>query len=138
MLGLRHVCAHSSQKELRLKSLDRKKTVRFEPAADSLQFEDKRFSSGRENFVKLQQSNFESAQKRSNVAMACILVQRRKAAIQEEVKKFHFCQYFPSTSCVTVLFSLFCFKPFATSGTCGTAVLFVLIIQNSLFLFMFG
>ena len=53
MLGFRHVEAHSTEKEVRLGSLDRKKTVRFEPAAIHLCRESAR---GWENFVKLQQS----------------------------------------------------------------------------------
>ena len=75
------------------------------------------------------ETSFESAQQRFNVVVACTHVQRRKAAIQEGVKKFHTCLCPISTlqSLLLPLYKLFCRLEHVvhvlTSGTCGTAVL---------------
>ena len=83
-----------------------------EPAA--IHLEDER------TVVKLQQSSFESAQQSFNFVVACILVQRRKAAIQEGVTKFHLCLCLVS---IVQMHSLL-FVLFSASETRCTAVLF--------------
>ena len=62
--------------------------------------------------------------------VACTLVQRRKAAIQEGVKKFHLClwlvsilQFFFPVVCVSLIEHLLNLVILLTSGTCGIAVL---------------
>ena len=87
------------------------------------------FAENQLDFVKLQHSSFESAQQRFNVVVACILVQRRKAAIQEGVKKFHLCLCLVS---IVQMHSLL-FVLLSASGTCGTPVLFAWLFHQSIF-----
>ena len=54
--------------------------------------------------MELIEMSFESAQQRFNV-VACTLVQRRKAAIQEGVKKFNLCLHRHSNTCKHVVLS---------------------------------